>query len=381
MAVLTAQAIRMIQIGGACSIVLFLFYSLSHFKSGSFGDSFSSNVNIPGAPVMSFKNVPKPKPANSTLDFQEILYISMPWRTDRQDALSLLAAISGIKMKLIPGINPSDMHVKGEPHMLNGQNMTGSPALGCWRAHANAWKYMIDNDIESALILEDDIDWDVNIKEIFGLWQWQLKYNNTIRWGRENVKKGWKEDCPYGCDWDELWMGQCNNKVNKNRLDLHWTYEDPNGPDLDSLHDWSKKEMTQVWNVTSDNRSGNQMRVTSATYGPLCTMGYAVSRMGAMRMLYNIGGWKGLGSPVDLEIQYKTNDGLLSGYTMTPPAFTVWRLGGNKDSDNDPNIEKNNNAGTGNENGESKGIKHSVRKHLSEVLEKNYWRDMENEIR
>lgn len=57
---------------------------------------------------------------------------------------------------------------------------------------------MIDNDIQSALIIEDDVDWDVNIKEIMGTLNWNLRYNNTIRWGKDNVQKGWKEDCPYG---------------------------------------------------------------------------------------------------------------------------------------------------------------------------------------
>jgi hypothetical protein len=76
--------------------------------------------------------------------------------------------------------------------------MVGRTPLGVWRAHANAWKYMMDNNIQSALIIEDDVDWDVNIKNIFGTLHWQLKYNNTIRWGKDNVQKGWEEDCAYG---------------------------------------------------------------------------------------------------------------------------------------------------------------------------------------
>jgi GR25 family glycosyltransferase involved in LPS biosynthesis len=83
------------------------------------------------------------------------------------------------------------------PH-IGDKNMTGTPALGIWRAHANVWRYIIDNNIQSALIIEDDVDWDVNIKQIMGTLNWNLRYNNTIRWGKDKVKKGWKEDCPYG---------------------------------------------------------------------------------------------------------------------------------------------------------------------------------------
>ncbi|KAF2466252.1 uncharacterized protein BDR25DRAFT_293643 [Lindgomyces ingoldianus] len=373
----------MLQVVVVCTIILTLFFTASHFKSDlwrkhlpSIPDQVPQSFRPP--PSLSFKNQPpKPKPANSTLDFQEIFYISMPYRTDRQDALSLLAAVSGIKLTMIPGIDPKTIHHKAEPHMIGGNNMTATPALGCWRAHANAWKHIIDNNIETALIVEDDIDWDVNIKDIMGLWGWQLRYNNTIRWGRENVEKGWKEDCPYGCDWDELWMGQCGNAVNKERLDLHWRYSDPNGPDIGSADEGFQKEFKDIWKISG----GDGMRVTSATYGPLCTMGYAVSRMGAMRMLYHIGGWHGMGLPVDNEIAFKTEDGYISGYTMTPPAFTAWRVGGSRDTDN---ALSNNNAPTtdeGNEKGWSKGLKSSVRKHLAQVLDKNYWKDMENERR
>ena len=83
------------------------------------------------------------------------------------------------------------------PHIGNN-NMTGTAPLGIWRAHANVWRHMIDNDVQSALIIEDDVDFDTNIKEIMGMLNWQLRYNNTIRWGRDNVQKGWKEECPYG---------------------------------------------------------------------------------------------------------------------------------------------------------------------------------------
>ncbi|KAF2271886.1 uncharacterized protein EI97DRAFT_366464, partial [Westerdykella ornata] len=238
---------------------------------------------------------------NATLDFQEIIYLSMPYRTDRQDQLSLIAAVSGLKLTMLPGV-----------------------------PHANAWRYIIDNDIQSALIIEDDVDWDVNIKDIMGLMNWQLRYNNTIRWGAGNVQQGWNEDCPYaGCDWDELFVGQCDGKHNPERLDLHSVFPDPNSDKLENMPDWVQKDMTEVWNLTESEG----IRVLSATFQPICLMGYGVSRMGAMRMLYRIGGWLPFQDPVDLEIARRTAEGGLSGYTLTPPAFTSWRVGGSQDSD------------------------------------------------
>lgn len=91
------------------------------------------------------------------------------------------------------------MHEKAMPGHVGNHDMSGLPELGIWRAHANVWRYIIENNIQSALIIEDDVDWDLHIKEIMGNLNWQLRYNNTIRWGKD-VQKGWQEDCPYGKD-------------------------------------------------------------------------------------------------------------------------------------------------------------------------------------
>ena len=55
----------------------------------------------------SLRKPPAPEPANATLNFQEIIYLSMPYRLDRQDQLSLIAAVSGLKLNMIPGVRTS----------------------------------------------------------------------------------------------------------------------------------------------------------------------------------------------------------------------------------------------------------------------------------
>jgi hypothetical protein len=37
--------------------------------------------------------------------------------------------------------------------------------LACYRGHANIWRKMVEDGVETALIMEDDIDWDLNIRE------------------------------------------------------------------------------------------------------------------------------------------------------------------------------------------------------------------------
>ncbi|KAF2736343.1 hypothetical protein EJ04DRAFT_433142 [Polyplosphaeria fusca] len=322
---LTTQGIRILQILVASTVILTLFFSVSHFSSGELRDA--ARNSIAEHVKVGSRGPPEPKPANATLDFQEIIYLSMPYRTDRQDALSLIAAVSGLKLTMIPG---------------------------------------------SALILEDDVDWDVDIRNIMGKFSWQLRYNNTLRWGK-NVEQGWKEDCPYGCDWDEIFVGQCGGKPNQNRLDLHQAYTDPASPALSTLQPWLQKEFSTLWNISESANT----RVISPTWEPICLMGYALSRMGAMRMLYNIGGWRPFGNPVDNEIAWRTSEGVLSGYTLSPPVFTAWRVGGSQDSDNDAGLNAKPANTKGNIEGYSRNLKNGVRKSLPEYFKKDFWNGME----
>lgn len=41
---------------------------------------------------------------NSTLNFQKVFAISLPKRTDRQDALTLMSALTGLDIEISPGV-------------------------------------------------------------------------------------------------------------------------------------------------------------------------------------------------------------------------------------------------------------------------------------
>jgi hypothetical protein len=110
MAFLTLQGTRILQLLVVCTVVLTLFFSLSHFGSDALKDgSIAEHVKVPesigGGKVPSFSSQPpEAKPANETLDFQEIIYLSMPYRTDRQDQMTLIAAVTGLKLTMLPGV-------------------------------------------------------------------------------------------------------------------------------------------------------------------------------------------------------------------------------------------------------------------------------------
>jgi len=129
MSFLTVQGIRILQVLVASTVVLALFFSLGHFGS----DNLRDNVKVPARQSnlkLPFRGrAPQPKPANATLDFQEIIFLSMPYRTDRQDALSLIAAVTGLKLTMIPGVRQWARNVRrtyvNQPRI--GQRKSNTP--------------------------------------------------------------------------------------------------------------------------------------------------------------------------------------------------------------------------------------------------------------
>lgn len=89
------------------------------------------------------------------------------------------------------------------------------PWVGIWRAHANVFRYMIDNNIASALVLEDDVDWDVDIKDVMGLWNWQLRYNSSGLLGgtvRDTNMVESDKECAYGMFFPFFLLAKRNRK-------------------------------------------------------------------------------------------------------------------------------------------------------------------------
>jgi GR25 family glycosyltransferase involved in LPS biosynthesis len=277
--------------------------------------------------------------------------------------MELVFSTIGVDLTMVEGVNGSTMDTKAIP---DGARVRGSK-LGCFRGHANAWRHIVKSGIETALILEDDIDFDPEIKDILKRFSTQLLTNNSIPLGYEEpLSLGQTlEDAhrtakssPYGVGWDSLFLGQCQNEPNPQRTDLQWTYSDPHTPKKEQLESCFVKEMEQDFHVPADKG----LRIVSPTFGPICLQGYALSRRGAQRLLYHLS-YIGLKRETDNSVADMHRKGVMNGYTLTPPIFSRWRVGGAKDSDNMPQNEKQkaNPDGRGNVGGSSKNLKGSAR--------------------
>lgn len=94
-------------------------------------------------------------PETDRRQFENILVINLPRRTDRRDAFSIAAAYTELEVKWIGGVNGSTVSERALP---GGSVPAGLDErhLGHWRAHMNALSKIVEEDMGSALIVEDD---------------------------------------------------------------------------------------------------------------------------------------------------------------------------------------------------------------------------------
>ncbi|KAI3326891.1 hypothetical protein HD806DRAFT_375104 [Xylariaceae sp. AK1471] len=109
---------------------------------------------------------------NSTLGFEKIFVINLPSRPDRRDAMTLAGAVSNLSLTFLEGLTgenaPSSFSTgNSADRERSGIKSSHSPlagARGSWRTHMSALQTIVDQGLGSALVLEDDVDWDVRLK-------------------------------------------------------------------------------------------------------------------------------------------------------------------------------------------------------------------------
>lgn len=153
---------------------------------------------------------------NSTLGFGKIIAIGLAQRTDRRDKLRLMSNYQGVDLEWSDAVRGKDMVDEAlPPGVMHGdsENMT-LPEAGCWRSHSDALLNVIESGIESALIIEDDADWDVGLKaQMVELAKASRELDDDIRPDSTDNQVGSEPSTgsPYGDYWDLLWIGPCFN--------------------------------------------------------------------------------------------------------------------------------------------------------------------------
>ena len=211
---------------------------------------------------------------NSTLGFGDIYFINMPGRTDKLDALRLITSVSNISYTVVPGVDGKQIpHVAWPGFYKEGRETN----TGSWRAHMNAAASILDNNLSSALIVEDDVDWDVSLKT--QLTQFALGSRHLL-----NATTSSEPLSPYGDGWDMLWPGHCAQDAPSPPFARFFIANDTTTPPAAGR--WS------LWNpeetLTYDLPHNHSTRVVYQPAGGVCSYAYALSYTGAQKMLYHL---------------------------------------------------------------------------------------------
>jgi len=366
---------------------LFVFWlTLPHYKQ--------SLLEHSGAYIPSLKHHYHNKViSNGTLGFEKIYAIGLSDRTDRRDSMEVAADVSGLKIEWMDGVTPNDMPQKTIPPAYKLDKVLPG-VIGCWRSHMNVIREIVRNKVSSALIFEDDADWDLRIVEqmqdFAGATKSLLQKGNQVNDVQRPISKS-----PYGEGWDILWIGHCGGFQGNTSSVPHYIIKDdetvPPAMAMDDMllgitpyRKWgaiqpeppctAHEGRDPPGHVCNSPRLAPRDRIVQERAKPVCTASYAISLQGARKILARVGGLSltDVFAPVDQGIGDICSGATdLPGertrcFTPSPPYVRGYKAKGMQTGDSD--IRVTGAKGEKRKVGWSKGIMQSVRLHASAVV-------------
>lgn len=152
---------------------------------------------------------------------------------------------------------------------------------------------IVENKISSALIMEDDSDWDVNLKAQM------IEFARGTRalQGSNHDSSSSSPSSPYGDNWDMFWLGHCGMKsIQEERgHEQPAFYVIPDDPTVRPPH----HKMDFVNPRLAENPEFQRHRLIFAGEGPICSWSLAFTYDGARKALTALS-MVGVDEPVDL---------------------------------------------------------------------------------
>lgn len=124
----------------------------------------------------------------------------------------------------------------------------------------------------------------------------------------------------------------------------------------------SQSYQTEIESYGYEVNDHTRQRLITNTAEPVCTIAYALTQNGAKKLLYNVGGYMGIDTPVDLAMVSTVRAGLAKGVTVLPPLIVDFKLDEKSDINKEP-VEKP----IGPLQGTSENLKQSARMALAEL--------------
>ena len=170
-----------------------------------------------------------------------------------------------------------------------------------WLSVLDIIKFIVAQDLESALVVEDDVDWDIRIKNSMKLLSVAVR---KFTWTSE------EDSSPYGNSWDLLWIGHCAEPTRNDTRRL--LYKDPSAPDPEKYiaPHWFPWSMDYMDGLALGKRSVQRSVHTD------CSFAIAFSKRGAIKVLKYAGIGEDTSFDTRLKNGCKRKD--LSCLTVTP---------------------------------------------------------------
>ncbi|KAF2262841.1 hypothetical protein CC78DRAFT_545475 [Lojkania enalia] len=230
-------------------------------------------------------------PANSTLGFGAIVVVS---KEESERRHSLLQAANVTDIDLTIPQQPIWTNRDVESFRNNEVDKVQIGSILAWMGHRNALQWFLDSGLETALILEDDVDWDIRLRSVqIPLAAGAARSLLPPAIGFSPWANGNKSSIHYWGDpasWDVLYLGHCGDYFDevsdhgiKNQgftLDSlpHTVYYDPTIPRKPELHPFTR-QLFEKLKLLDHTRAFHRSKF------PLCSFGYAITRIAAERLL------------------------------------------------------------------------------------------------
>ncbi|KAF2817182.1 uncharacterized protein BDZ99DRAFT_362918, partial [Mytilinidion resinicola] len=169
-------------------------------------------------------------------------------------------------------------------------------SIYAWLGHNNALQWFLKSGLETALILEDDVDWDIQLRSLQvplaanaarsmlspSRYLSRFKVDPTHYWGDTSA-------------WDLLYLGHCGDyftavdhgvgrghQYKENLTSIpHKLFKDPSLPARRDLHPYTAA-LFDVFELPEQTRAFHRSKF------PLCTFGYAVTRAAAEHLVNDL---------------------------------------------------------------------------------------------
>ncbi|CAG8607271.1 23091_t:CDS:1, partial [Racocetra persica] len=202
---------------------------------------------------------------NSTLGFSHIYVLNLESRRDRREKLENLEKKLNLKFEFFPAVSQDDENALKE---LEVETSVLNPAqISCYLSHYKIYQSIIQRGYDSALILEDDVDFELNIASII---------SDTYR--------------VLPSDWDIFFLGYCDSTETQGQL--------------------------------LDGQSSSSPYTIRRSTMPVCTHGYAISRAGALKLIEYL---NPITKTVDATILRLLQSRTINAFSLVPLAMVQWR--------------------------------------------------------